>query len=366
MIFNKDSRLLSEDLSENTVHGVITDPPYGMNLMNLGWDKTLPPVDIWKECFRVLRPGGFCLAFGHTRIYHRLACQLEDSGFVIKDCLCWGYASGFPHSYNVSKAIDDKAGAERKVVAKRVHPTLKNAPQVKSNAFHADTLVSHESMESWDITEPATDDAKKWDGWGTQLKPAWEPIVVAQKPLEGSYVENILKYKVGAMNIDECRIPYASDDDRKALESFVNFEGKDRGDARYFSANVGGKKQVNVHPNGRWPANLLWLDPVFADYDRFFMIPKPATSEKGEYNEHDTVKPVRLMERLISLFTPKPSVIGEDVIVLDPFMGSGTTGVACKSLARKFYGYEISTDSFDTARRRLTERKVSHFDMFDR
>ncbi len=299
-----------------------------MKLMGNDWDKILPPQECWDNCFKVLRPGGFCLAFGHTRLYHRLGCQLEDAGFVVKDCLCWGYASAFPHSYNISLALDRAQGAERD-------------------------------------NEPVTDDAKQWDGWGTVLKTAWEPIILAQKPIEGSYIENILKWKVGAMNIDACRVPYASEEDRQSLESFVNFAGVDCGDERYVSFNQGGKKQVNVHPDGRWPANLLWLDPLFAVYDHIFMIPKPSKSEKRGYNEHDTVKPVRLMERLINLVSPRPSLLNEDVVILDPFMGSGTTGVACKRLGRKFIGYDKDKSSFDTARKRLAER-AGCFDIFER
>ncbi len=365
MIFHKDSKLLVDDLSANSVHSVITDPPYGMEFMGLDWDKVLPDRSIWKACFEVMCPGAFLLAFGHTRLYHRLGCDLEDEGFEIKDCLCWGYASGYPHSYNISKAIDQKHGAEREVIGKRVHPTLRNAPNVKSNAYHADTLISDEEMESWDITAPATDDAKKWDGWGTQLKTAWEPIVMAQKPLEGTYIENVLKYKVGGLNIDECRLPYKNEDDMKRLASFEHFAGKNYGDDKYFSANSGNKKQCNIHPLGRWPANLVWMEPMFAQYDHIFMIPKPSKKEKGQKNTHETVKPIELMERLIRLVTPLPSVVGEDVLVLDPFMGSGTTGIAARNLGRKFYGYEKNKASYVIAKRRL-QAKVKFFDMFAR
>lgn len=340
-------------------------PTDGINLMNNKWDADLPSIEVWNRCFEVLRPGGFCISFAHTRLYHRLAVQLEQAGFIIKDCLCWAQSQGFPHSFNVSKKLDQIAGAERKVVGRRKHSTLKNNPQVSSNAYHADTLKSSENMEQWDITAPETEEAKMWHGWGTQLKPSWEPIVLAQKPIEESYVNNILKYKVGVLNIDVCRIPYASEEDKKSLESFMHFESKECGDSRFFSCNEGGTKQVNIHPSGRWPGNVLWLDPLFADYDRFFLIPKPATSEKGEFNEHDTVKPLHLMERLIKLVTPRPSIIREDVVVLDPFMGSGTTGVACKMLGRHFIGYEKDPKSFETARRRL-QKNVGHFDMFSR
>jgi site-specific DNA-methyltransferase (adenine-specific) len=328
MLHCKDSKTLRDDIGNDSVHAVVTDPPYGMKFMGLDWDKCLPPTEIWQACYDVLRPGGFCLAFGHTRLYHRLACQLEEVGFVIKDCLCWCYATNFPHSLNAGVEIDGRAGFKRT------------------------------SYEDGKPTAPITDDAKKWEGFGNVLKTAWEPILLSQKPLDGTYVENLLKHHVGMLNIDACRIPYASEDDRKTLESFVNFAGKSHGDARYFSANAGDRKQANVHPNGRWPANLLWLDPLFADYDHIFMIPKPTVKEKRRFNEHDTVKPVRLMEHLISLVTPKSSVVNEEVIVLDPFAGSGSTGVACKRLKRKFIGYEKNEKSYQTALRRLKERAL--------
>ena len=209
------------------------------------------------------------------------------------------------------------------------------------------------------------DELKRWENYGTSLKTSWEPIVLAQKPLEGTYVNNIIKYKVGALNIDACRIPYASEEDRRSLESFMNFERKNHGDKKYFSANQGGKKQVNIHPDGRWPANLLWLDPLFADYDRMFMIPKPSGKEKGECNTHPTVKPLRLMERLITLVTPRPSVVKQDIIVLDPFCGSGSTGKACKTLGRLFVGYEDDEKSFEIAQKRLSE-KAGMVDIFER
>lgn len=365
MIYNKDSILMMEDVQPQSIHAVVTDPPYGIGLMNRKWDETLPPQIIWNNCFNVLKPGGFCIAFAHTRLYHRLACQIEDAGFIIKDCLCWGYATGFPHSLDIGKALDRDAGVEREIIGRRVHPTLKNVPNVKSNAYHADTLQSDESMESWDITAPATDEAKQWDGWGTVLKTAWEPIILAQKPLEGTYIENIREYKVGALNIDECRIPYASDKDKKSLESFMKFQGENHGDCDYFSCNDGNKKQVNIHPDGRWPANLLWLDPLFANYDHIFMVPKPPSSEKRKYNTHDTVKPLILMKRLIKLITPRPSVAEEDVYVLDPFAGSGSTIVAAKLLGRFGIGYEKDYESFVIMKRRLQE-KITDFDIFER
>ncbi len=364
MIHFKNSLLLADDLAENSVHAVITDPPYGLHLMGQSWDKILPPQKVWDACYKVMRPGAFCLAFGHTRLYHRLGCQLEDAGFVIKDCLCWTYASGFPKSLDVSKKIDDLQGGKRQVVG-TVKRWGANASGGRGNQRANQYQPSVKGAVKYDdITVPATDDAKQWKGWGTALKTAWEPIVLAQKPIEGNYAKNVLKYKVGVLNIDECRIPYASEKDKKSLESFLNFEGADHGDGRYFSANQGGKKQVNVHPDGRWPANLMWLDPLFADYNHIFMVPKPSKKERRKYNDHTTVKPVELMERLIRLVTPHPWIVKEDVVVLDPFMGSGSTGVAVRNLGRTFEGYENDRDSYDVARQRLNEQKTECIDLY--
>lgn len=305
---------------------------YGMEFLGLDWDKVLPPTEIWEACHAVMRPGAFLLAFGHTRLYHRLGCQIEDAGFEIKDCLCWGYASGNPRPLNIDRAIDKDAGVK----------------------------IDTDS----EVYEPVTDAAKIWQGWANNLKTAWEPILMAQKPLEGRYIDNVMKYNVGGLNIDECRIPFRDEKDKKTLESFRHFTEKDYGDDRYFSANSGGKKQCNVHPSGRWPANLILLDSLLVGYDHIFMIPKPSRREKGDYNKHSTVKPIELMERLIRLVTPRPSVVGEKVIVLDPFMGSGSTGVAAKNLRRKFEGYETDPKSFQVAKKRLREKVRDYPDLY--
>ena len=332
MLYNADSNNISQDIPAGSVHATITDPPYGMEFLGLDWDQVLPSPEIWEACFKAMRPGAFLLAFGHTRIYHRLGVQLEDAGFEIKDCLCWGYASGNPRPLNFDRDLDKAAGIQ--------------------------------ADQEGEAYEPETDNAKTWSGWANNLKTAWEPIIMAQKPLEGKYIDNVVKYNVGGLNIDECRIPYRDEKDKKTLESFSHFAGKDYGDDKYFSANSGNKKQCNIHPDGRWPANLVWLDPLFVEYDHIFMVPKPSRREKGDYNEHSTVKPVELMERLIRLVTPRPSVVKEDVIVLDPFMGSGTTGVAAKNLERKFIGYEVDKSSFDIAKRRIKERSRDYRDLF--
>jgi DNA modification methylase len=216
--------------------------------------------------------------------------QLENAGFKIMDCLCWAYAESMPRPLNIDREFDREAGFE----------------------------IHHDPDEAY---EPQTEDGKTWKGWANLLKVAWEPIIMAQKPLEGRYIDNVLKWHVGGLNIDACRIPYASQKDKKSVGSFAGFAGEDHGDDRYFSANAGKKKQANTHPDGRWPANLVYLDPLFVGYDRIFMVPKPKKKDKGKTNTHLTVKPVKLMERLVTLVTPKPSVVKSDVVVLDPFMG---------------------------------------------
>jgi len=348
------AELIPQNLEENSIHAVITDPPYGLKFLNLDWDKALPPQEVWNECFHILRPGGFLLAFGHVKLYHRLTCQLEDAGFVVKDCFCWGYATNFPKSLNIDKAMDKDEGLTRKVVGTKAGlPGYSLAEEQNPGGYQG---IRYDVDKEHEITVPTGENAMVWEGWGTATKTAWEPIVMVQKPLEGRYIDNILKYHVGALNINECRIPFSSNEDKERMKSFLNFKAKNYGNEKYFSCNAGEKKQVNVHPSGRWPANLLWLDPLFAEYDHIFMIPKPSTQEKRLYNKHSTVKPVKLMERLIRLVTPNPSMVDEKVYVLDPFLGSGTTGVACKKLRRNFIGYEKDEDSFKTSCKRLAEK----------
>ena len=170
-----------KDVSDNSVDSIVTDPPYSLNFMNKKWDNKLPGVEMWQEILRVLKPGGHLLSFGGSRTFHRLMCNIEDAGFEIRDTLMWIFGSGFPKSLNVSKAIDKKLGAERVVVGKRKHPTLKDCSKIeeKANAVHGDNKWARE----WAITAPATEEAKQWGGYGTALKPAFEPIVLARKPL---------------------------------------------------------------------------------------------------------------------------------------------------------------------------------------
>jgi len=188
-----------KELDNNSVDSVVTDPPYGLSFMGKKWDYDVPAVNIWKECFRVLKPGGHLLAFAGTRTQHRMAVNIEDAGFEIRDMIAWVYGSGFPKSHNISKAIDKMAGAEREVVGigAASRPNAKNHNVRTRGDFSGDVFE----------TVPATPEAQQWDGWGTALKPALEPITVARKPVaEKSIAANVLKYGTGAINIDASRV----------------------------------------------------------------------------------------------------------------------------------------------------------------
>ena len=218
-VIHGDCRHVLKTLKTNSVDSIVTDPPYELGFMGKSWDSTGVAYDVavWQECLRVLKPGGHLLAFGGSRTYHRLACAIEDAGFQIRDQIMWVYGSGFPKSLNISKAIDKAAGAD------------------------------------------ATAEAKQWDGWGTALKPAHEPIVMARKPLEGNVAQNILEHGTGGINIDGCRVDFVSDEDRQ--ESTAKNQHQDFGTEPMTNNTVYGDysmmKPTNYNPPGRFPANFI-------------------------------------------------------------------------------------------------------------
>jgi site-specific DNA-methyltransferase (adenine-specific) len=382
-------------LPDNSVDAIVCDPPYELGFMGKSWDSSgiAYSVELWRECLRVLKPGGHLLAFGGTRTWHRLAVAIEDAGFEIRDNIAWLYGSGFPKSHNISKAIDKAAGAERTVVGRN--------PNSRENATKDNTLYESGTVGKTDfITEATTDDAKAWDGWGTALKPAHEPIVVARKPVEGTVAANVLTYGTGALNIDATRI----EGQPRTTHTDGNFTG---GKAGY---NGGWKDIETTIPDGRWPANII-LDEFTAElldeqsgvskdgtatsrsgqhngYDggwkaqdkpagyggqggasRFFYVAKANKRDRNEgldelpeqiltgrdegqddrqvpfktrsnvvKNIHPTVKPTALMQYLIRLVTP------EGGVVLDPFTGSGSTGKAALLENKSFIGIELTAD----------------------
>lgn len=365
MILSGDCLLKLKELEADSIDSVVTDPPYGLSFMGKRWDYDVPSVDIWREVLRVLKPGGHVLAFGGTRTYHRLVVNIEDAGFEIRDQLQWIYGSGFPKSHNLKE---------------------------------------------------------EWQGWGTALKPANEPIVLARKPLSEKTVSaNVLRWGTGAINVDESRV----------------------GTEKRFNASATAKKGTfncsfenkysGQEVQGRWPANILFDEAAaemldeqsvangihsagkarprqkhigdfgirehgarerLADHrfddskigaSRFFYVAKASKSERNrglegmpesarhsgygdglgnaptvdgvrhtaEKNFHPTVKPVKLMQYLIKLITPPSGT------VLDPFMGSGSTGVAAFSLNFKFIGIELNPEYTEIAKKRIEHEQRS-------
>src|SRR5690606_2065957 len=210
------------------------------------------------ECLRVLKPGGHLLAFGGTRTWHRLACAIEDAGFEVRDSIAWLYGSGFPKSLDVSKAIDDAAGAEREVVGPSPFAAR------KPNGSAGRDSVGLSSTPGSVITAPATPDAKRWQGWGTALKPAFEPIVVARKPLTGTVAQNVLQHGTGALNIDACRV--AATDKAKFPAGVVSDTGSVYGNGAGLYADR--PRGEDTSPAGRWPTNVVLDDTQAAELDK--------------------------------------------------------------------------------------------------
>jgi hypothetical protein len=202
-IVNGDVLATLKELPDNEFDGLLCDPPYGFSFMGKAWDYDVPSVDVWREALRVLKPGAPLLAFGGARTFHRIATGIEDAGFELRDCLMWLYGKGFPKSQNIGLAIDKAAGATRAVVG--VNSKINVYEDGKNHKFY----VGREGNPAYGpakITAPATPLAQQWDGYGTALKPAWEPIILARKPLIGTMAENVAAYGVGGLAIDACRI----------------------------------------------------------------------------------------------------------------------------------------------------------------
>jgi site-specific DNA-methyltransferase (adenine-specific) len=291
------------------------------------------------------------LAFGGTRTFHRLTCAIEDAGWEIRDCLMWVQGQGFPKSLDVSKAIDKTLGAQREIVGTHALPGY-----AKSNVEQgAQARNTTEFAKTSDVA--ASEEAAQWQGWGTSLKPAWEPIILARRPLAGTVAANVLEHGTGALNIDASRVGGAP-----RMPGITT-----PGDTR-----TGGE---NNPPSGRWPANFMlshlpeceqvgvqteseqWkcapgcpvpvLDAHAEGASRFFYCPKVNKAERGEGNNHPTVKPIALLEYLIKLISPP------DGVILDPFAGSGSTLLAARNLGFPCIGIEREPAYYDITLSRI-------------
>jgi site-specific DNA-methyltransferase (adenine-specific) len=400
-------------LDENSVDTCITDPPYELGFMGKKWDSSgvAFQLETWQAVFRVLKPGALLLAFGGTRTYHRIACAIEDAGFEIRDTIAWVYGSGFPKSYDISKGIDKQAGAEREVTERRPH-----APNAGAARF------GQAECTEYVYSLPSTPEAQLWHGWGTALKPAFEPIVVAMKPIDGTFANNALTWGVAGLWIDGGRVKTDEAAYFVTDKEPTNADGQVYGWAKYEALH----KRGGGNSQGRFPANFIHdgSDEVVGLFPqckagiarntlrkdsynnssysitgqtpdigygdsgsaaRFFYCAKASRSERNaglegmperewrgqmpkndpdfirsdgavrtknlpRQNFHPTVKPLALMRYLVRL-TKTPT----GGVVLDPFMGSGTTGIACVLEGREFIGIEREADYLEIAEKRIKE-----------
>jgi site-specific DNA-methyltransferase (adenine-specific) len=419
MIINGNCLEELDKLDENSVDAIVTDPPYELNFMGKGWDNAGVSFnkETWQKCLRVLKPGGYLLAFGGTRTYHRIACAIEDAGFEIRDCVLWVYGSGFPKSMNIGLAVDKKLGNESKVtgIRKQSGAKFKLTQELIDNGGFNDP-----DRKEFEVKEAQNE----WKGWGTALKPSYEPIIVARKPFKGSLVDNVMKYGVGGLNIDECRV---------GNEERTQFSGRSQSKTTVYNSY----NQDNAHyetVQGRFPANTI-LTYGEADYDevcggfpqtkgtktnsklldisgnnynnshktldisyergyddsgsaaRYFYCAKASKKDRDEgleefekditddgrnkpidnpylrgktmrHNTHPTVKPTSLMQYLIRLVAPKGATI------LDPFMGSGSTGKAVmyenkeRNAGYKFIGIEKDAEYCKIAEARIKNAEL--------
>ena len=334
-IYQGDCRQQLFNLDPNTVDSVVTDPPYGLSFMGKAWDYDVPDVEVWKQCYRVLKPGGHLLAFFGSRTYHRGVIPIEDAGFEIRDQMMWLYGSGFPKSHNVSLAIDKMKGAEREVVdVKGQRANSGSGIYNFNNPSKVAEFYEGGWNDTYEVTAASSDEAKQWDGWGTTLKPGHEPIVLARKPFDGTVAMNVLAHGTGAINIDGCRTQEGK------FPANVMHDGLHEEWAEYFycpKANKGDRNEGLEHlPDKQLPG---------VDGESYMGMTSEGRKQTAK-NIHPTVKPNELMRYLCRLITPPGGT------VLDPFTGSGSTGKAAKMEGFSFVGCELDPEYVEIARAR--------------
>ena len=407
-LINSDCISAMKEMPDNSVDSIVTDPPYELGFMGKSWDASgiAFNIEVWQEALRVLKPGGHLIAFSGSRTYHRMAVAIEDAGFEIRDQIMWVYGSGFPKSHNVSKGIDKASDFEGEVIA-----TEKVDIGMQGGSMHAGRETN---VVQRDVRE-LSDVAKQWDGWGTALKPAHEPMVLARKPLIGTVANNVLTFGTGGLNIDGSRVGTGTGETKTV--NYPDIRGNNYN-------NASGSVEYTVTDQGRFPANFIHdgSDEVVALFPsstnvskgvrgrgseifangkgfantlaevgqeigygdsgsaaRFFYCSKASKRDRNEglegfapkkqdttrkegnvggdnprnrgvherVNHHPTVKPTDLMRYLVRLITPPNGT------VLDPFMGSGSTGKACAYEGFNFIGIEQSAEYVEIARARI-------------
>jgi SAM-dependent methyltransferase len=449
-LFTGDSLAILPTFEDASFDAIVTDPPYELDLMNLKWDASgiAYSVELWRECLRVLKPGGHLLAFGAPRTYHRMASAIEDAGFEIRDSIHWIYSNGFPKGTDVSKAIDRRRYDREAVLcltrfvrearqrsgrtnaeidallgtrgmaqhftsqSQPAVPRLEQWDKLKSLLGFGDEMDAEVERlcerkgklgEAWDLRaitghhdeaapanqwsarydsgkaatsakerrdEPATETSREWKGWGTVLKPAHEPIVVARKRLIGSVANNVLQFRTGALNLDACRVPSTSNDrcqgrlpanvifdEDAAIELDATVGSRKSGErkAGVLRANRGGYSG----PTTTMPSPVCYGDEGGAS--RFFYVAKASPAERraglgDSAARHPTIKPVTLMRYLVRLVTPPGGV------VLDPFTGSGSTGIAAVLEGKRFIGVEREPEYVAIADARINHWKGEKLD----
>lgn len=280
-IICSDNIVAMRDMASNSVDACITDPPYGMDIAGVGWDHNVPPVDTWREVYRVLKPGAFVLSFCAPEFYHRMAVAVEDAGFLPRDMVVW----------------------------------MVTTKMAKAN----------------------------------RMKPAHEPIFVAQKPLDGTIIQNLDKWGCGVINTTTTRIPW----DGKPPTGWIKGGSKRRAFGGDVAKAAGQKNETeDANPNGRYPTNIIghFDEP---DHQKYFYAPRATRKERGEYNDHPTPKPIALMRYLCRVYAPKGGLI------LDPFVGSGSTAIGAVQEGMDFVGIDLDQHYCDIAERRITDHCVS-------
>jgi site-specific DNA-methyltransferase (adenine-specific) len=364
---------------DNHFDSIVTDPPYGIDFLGKAWDANTGALETYQECLRVLKPGGHILAFSAARTYHHLAYTLEIAGFEIRDQIMWIYSSGFPKSQDIGKSIERSENKRKDNALGIKRSKIESGPKTncpKCNKTLNGTNQKNCQEDPCDLRDALSPADNEWAGWGTQLKPAHEPICMARKPLykSNSVAKNCQQWGTGALNIDATRIP---------TEEPLHGSGKMNPDGTYtrHTSNTefgqGMMPSIDYDPNqGRFPSNVIGEIP---DYQKYFYCPKVGrrerhigfdeipyngnsqpggmygpnqavarvnTGEKG--NNHPTVKPIELMKYLIKLVTPANGR------VLDPFNGSGSTGCAAVELGYDYTGIELDPKYVEIAQKRIS------------